>query len=69
VPLSAGHRTISSVNVQDCLVVTVPGYISRGPRFDYRCDQIFCEVVRLRRGPLSFMITEGYLNEKVVVLV
>jgi hypothetical protein len=33
----------------------VPGYRSRGPRFDSRCYQIFWEVVGLERGPLSLM--------------
>jgi hypothetical protein len=38
----------------DCgLVVTVPGYRSRGPEFDSRRYQIFLEVVGLERGPLS----------------
>jgi hypothetical protein len=44
----------------DCLcglVVRVPGYRSRGPRFDSRLYQIFWEVVGLERGPLSPMST------------
>jgi hypothetical protein len=46
-------------------VVRVPGYRSRGPGFDYRCYQIFCEVVGLERGPLSLVrITEELLDWK-----
>jgi hypothetical protein len=37
------------------LVVSVPGYRSRGPGFDSRCYQIFWEVVGLERGPLSLV--------------
>jgi hypothetical protein len=41
------------------LVVKVPACKSRGPGFDSRCYQIFWEVVRLERGPLSLVrITE-----------
>jgi hypothetical protein len=48
------------------LVVSVPGYISRGPEFDFRRYQIFWEVVGLERGPLSLMkITEELLERKV----
>jgi hypothetical protein len=39
------------------LVVRVPGYRSRGPGFDSQRYQIFCEVVGLKRGPLSLMNT------------
>jgi hypothetical protein len=39
------------------LVVRVPSYISRGPRFDSRRYQIFWEVVGLERCPLSLMST------------
>jgi hypothetical protein len=53
----------------DCfcsLVVTVPGYRSRGPVFDSRSYQIFLEVVGLERGPLSLVrITEELLERKV----
>jgi uncharacterized protein (DUF779 family) len=35
------------------LVVRVPGYISKGPRFDSRRHQIFLDVVGLERGPFS----------------
>jgi hypothetical protein len=47
------------------LVVRVPGYRSRGPGFDFRRYQIFCEVVGLERGPLSLVrITEELLEWK-----
>jgi hypothetical protein len=39
------------------LLVTAPGYRSRGPGFDFRCYQTFCEVVGLERGPLSLVST------------
>jgi hypothetical protein len=39
------------------LVVRVPGYRSRGPRFDSQRYQIFWEVVGLERGPLSLVST------------
>jgi hypothetical protein len=39
------------------LVVRVPGYRSRGPRFDSRSYQIFWEVVSRERGPLSYVST------------
>jgi hypothetical protein len=37
------------------LVVTVPGYRSRGPGFDSRLYHIFWEVGGLKRGPLSLV--------------
>jgi hypothetical protein len=37
------------------LVVRVPGYRSRGPRFDFRRYKIFWEIVGLERGPLSLV--------------
>jgi hypothetical protein len=38
--------------------------------FDSRCYQIFCEVVGLERGPLSFVSAmRSYLKEKVSALV
>jgi hypothetical protein len=37
------------------LVVSVPGYRSRGPEFDSRRYQILWEVVGLDRGPLSLV--------------
>jgi hypothetical protein len=37
------------------LVVRVPGYRSRGPVFDFRRYQIFCEVVGLERSSLSLV--------------
>jgi hypothetical protein len=37
------------------LVERIPGYRSRGPRFDSRLYHIFYEVVDLERGPLSLM--------------
>jgi hypothetical protein len=43
------------------LVVRVPGYRSRGPRFDSRCHQIFWEVVGLERCPLSLVSTSEEL--------
>jgi hypothetical protein len=47
------------------VVVRVPGYRSRGPGFDSRRYQIFCEVVGLERGPLSLVrITEELLEWK-----
>jgi hypothetical protein len=47
------------------LVVRVPGYRSRGPRFDFRNYQIFGEVVGLERGPLSLVsTTEELLGRK-----
>jgi hypothetical protein len=39
------------------LVVRVPGYRSRSPRFDSRRYRIFWEVVGLERGPLSLLST------------
>jgi hypothetical protein len=39
------------------LVNRVPGYRSRGPRFDSRRFQIFWEVDGLERGPLSLVST------------
>jgi hypothetical protein len=46
------------------LVVTVPGYRSRGPGFDSRCYH--WEVVGLKRGPLSLVkIIEELLDGKV----
>jgi hypothetical protein len=39
------------------LVVRVPGYRSRGSRFDSRRYQIFWEEVSLERGPLSLVST------------
>jgi hypothetical protein len=38
-------------------VVRVPGYRSRGPRFDPQHYQIFREVVDLERGSLSLVST------------
>jgi hypothetical protein len=47
------------------LVVRVPGYRSRGPRFDSRHYQIFWEEVGLEQGPLSLVgITEELLELK-----
>jgi hypothetical protein len=47
------------------LVVRVPGYRSRSPKFDSRRYQIFWEVVGLERGPLSLMrIIEEVLEWK-----
>jgi hypothetical protein len=48
------------------LVAGVPGYISRGPKFDSRRYHIFWEVVGLERGPLSLVrIIEELLERKV----
>jgi hypothetical protein len=48
------------------LVVSVPGYRSRGPGFDTRLYQIFWDVVDLEQGPLSLVrIIEKLLNGKV----
>jgi hypothetical protein len=57
---------ISDQNDRLCgLVITVPGYRSRCPRFDSRRYQIFW-VVGLERGPLRFVrITEELLERKV----
>jgi hypothetical protein len=47
------------------VVVRVPGYWSRGPEFNSRRYQIFCEAVGLERGPLSLVrITEELLEWK-----
>jgi hypothetical protein len=44
------------------LVVRIPGYTSRGPRFDSRRYQIFCQVVGPEWNPHSLMrITEELL--------
>jgi hypothetical protein len=52
------------------LVIRVPGYRSRGPRSDFRCYQIFCEVVDLEGNPLSLVrITEELSDSKVGALV
>jgi hypothetical protein len=49
--VSEGYQLM---NDRHCgLVVRVPGYRSRGPRFDSRRYQIFWEVVGLERGPQS----------------
>jgi hypothetical protein len=48
------------------LVVRVSGYRSRGPGFDFRPYQIFCEVGGLERGPLSLMRTIEELIERKV---
>jgi hypothetical protein len=48
------------------LVVRVPGYRSRGPRFDSRRYKIFCEVVGLKRGPLSLVRIIEELLERTV---
>jgi hypothetical protein len=42
-------------------VVRVPGYRSRGPGFDSRCNQIFWEVMGLERAPLSLVSTNEEL--------
>jgi hypothetical protein len=39
------------------LVVRVPGYRFRGPRFDSRRYQIFSEVVGIEQGPFSLVST------------
>jgi hypothetical protein len=45
------------------LVFRVPGYRSRGPRFDSRSCQTFWEVMGLERGPLNLVrITEKLLQ-------
>jgi hypothetical protein len=47
------------------LVVTIPGYRSRGPVFDSRLCQIFNEISNLERGPLSLArIIEELLERK-----
>jgi hypothetical protein len=46
-------------------VARVPDYRSRGPGFDSRRYQFFCEVVSLERGPLSLVSTvEELLGRK-----
>jgi hypothetical protein len=45
------------------LVVRVPDYRFRGPGFDSRHYQIFCEEVYLERGPLSLVRIIGELFE------
>jgi hypothetical protein len=48
------------------LVVRVPGYRSRGSRFDSRRYQIFWEVVGVEGSPLSLVrITEELLERTV----
>jgi hypothetical protein len=42
--------------------VRVPGYRSRGPRFDSRLYQIFWEVVGRERGPFSLVSTTQKLH-------
>jgi hypothetical protein len=54
------HFSIRSVTSWNCLcdlVVRVPGYRSRGAEFDSRRYQILWQVVGLKRGPLSLVIT------------
>jgi hypothetical protein len=52
------------------LVIRVPGYRSRGPEFDSRRYQIFCEVVGLERGlPSLVWIIEELLERKVAAQV
>jgi hypothetical protein len=46
------------------LVARVPGYRSRGLGFDFRCFQIFWEVVGLESGPLSLVSTIEELLER-----
>jgi hypothetical protein len=46
------------------LVVNVPGYISRGPGFDFRRYQFFLDVFGLERDLLSLMITEELSERK-----
>jgi hypothetical protein len=45
------------------LLVRVSGYRSRGPGFDSRPYQIFCEVGSLEWGPLSLVRTTEELLE------
>jgi hypothetical protein len=54
------HHSVCSV----CGLVRVPGYRSRGPGFESRRYQIFCEVVRLERGPLNLKRTIEELLER-----
>jgi hypothetical protein len=47
------------------LVVRIPGYRSRGPRFDFRPCQVFCEAMGLESGSLRLVrITEELLERK-----
>jgi hypothetical protein len=46
------------------VVVGVPGYRSKGPRFDSRGYQFFCKVVDLEQDPLSLMSTIKELLER-----
>jgi hypothetical protein len=47
------------------LAVRAPGYRFRGPEFDSRRYQIFCQVARLERSPLSLVrVTEELLERK-----
>jgi hypothetical protein len=46
------------------LVVTVPGYRSRGPEFDSRKYQIFCVVMGLGWVPLTLVSIHEELIEK-----
>jgi hypothetical protein len=47
-------------------VVRVPGYRSRGPRFDSRRYRIFSNVVGLERRPLSLVRITEELLERIV---
>jgi hypothetical protein len=50
------------------VAVRVPGCRPRGPEFDSRRYQIFCEAMGLERGPPSLVrINEELLERKVVV--
>jgi hypothetical protein len=65
-PGNAVRITVYEVDDRFCvLVVRVPAYRFRSPRFDSRRYRIFLEEVSLERGPLSLVrIIEELLERK-----
>jgi hypothetical protein len=58
------HSSIHSISHRLCgLVVSVPGYRSRGSGFDSRCYQIFWEIMVVERSPFSLVRTTAELLE------
>jgi hypothetical protein len=65
IPVSFGHGLLTFARKYCGLVVRIPGYRSRGPRFDFRRYHIFGEVVRLEQGLLGLVkITEELFERK-----